>query len=421
MVQAFKFLINFLLKKYTKYKKRIKYAEIFNKYNSILYEFIENIRLIKSLCVENIHIEKLQPLKNAVEKRYCNFDDVLEPIINFIYKFLDSFIIFMAGKYTIFNKINYSDLTIFQNYIEQLKKSFNRLKNFYQNYLDIYTLWKQFFEVYDYENKVISLKEYIPENENNFKYDIEFKNVKFAYPVRPSALVFNDLSLKIDSGKKTAFVGYSGGGKSTLVTLIQRLYDPLSGDIFLNNINLKDFNIKWLKHKIGFVAQEPMLTSGSIEDNIVFGLEKYDKNYFKEVCKIANLDFVQDKNSFPDGIKTLVGERGNKMSGGQKQRIAIARALMRDIKILILDEATSALDSKNEKEIQDSLDKICKEKNITTIIIAHRLSTVKNADVIMFIKNGKIIEKGTHEELLEKKGEYMKLVRNQLIKTNLDI
>ena len=134
---------------------------------------------------------------------------------------------------------------------------------------------------------------------------------------------------------------------------------------------------------------------------------------------MANLDFVNDIKFFPHGFKTLVGERGNKLSGGQRQRIAIARALMRDIKILILDEATSALDSKNEKELQDSIEKIIKIKKITTIIIAHRLSTVKNADVIIFIDKGKIIEKGTHEELLNKNGEYKKLVENQLIKKNI--
>ena len=180
----------------------------------------------------------------------------------------------------------------------------------------------------------------------------------------------------------------------------------LSGDIFLNNINLKDFNLKWFRQKIGCVTQEPMLLSGSIEDNITYGLDEYDHQYFEEVCKMSNLDFVKDKRSFPHGLKTLVGERGSKLSGGQKQRIAIARALMRNIKILILDEATSALDSKNEKELQDSIEKITKLKKITTIIIAHRLSTVKNADIIMFVNKGQIIEKGKHEELLEKNGYY---------------
>ena len=163
------------------------------------------------------------------------------------------------------------------------------------------------------------------------------------------------------------------------------------------------------------------MISGSIEENITYGLKEYNQEYFEEVCKMANLDFVNDKKSFPHGFKTLVGERGNKLSGGQKQRIAIARALMRNIKILILDEATSALDSKNEKDLQDSIEKITKLKKITTIIIAHRLSTVKNAEIIMFVNKGQIIESGTHEELLEKNGEYLKLEKNQLIKGNVGI
>ena len=421
LVQAFKLLSDFLLKKYTNYKNRNTITEIYNKYNSFLYEFIDNIRLVKSLCVEDIHLGKLFPLKDKTNHQYCSIDGVLDPCIEFIHKMLDTYIIFVAGKYTIFNQINYSDLTIFQNYTNQLRQNFKRLKNVHHNYINIYNSWKRFFEVYDFENKVFSLKEYIPENESNFKYNIEFKNVNFSYPTRPSALIFNNLSLKIESGKKTAFVGYSGGGKSTLVTLIQRLYDPMNGVILLNDINLKDFNLKWLRHKIGFVSQEPMLFSGSIKENIVFGLEKYEEKYFKEICDMANLDFVCDKSKFPNGFNTLVGDKGSKISGGQKQRIAIARALMRDIKILVLDEATSALDSKNEKEVQDSIDKICKNKNITTILIAHRLSTVKNADIIMFVKDGTIVEKGSHKELLGKKGEYMKLVENQLIKTNLDV
>ena len=421
LVQAFKLLSDFLLKKYTNYKNRNIIIEISNKYNSLLYEFIDNIRLVKSLCAEDIHLGKLFPLKDAANRQYCSLDGVLDPCIEFIHKMLDTYIIFLSGKYTIFNKINYSDLTIFQNYTNQLRQNFKRLKNVHQNYIDIYNNWKKFFEVYDFENKVLSLKEYIPENEDNFKYNIEFKNVNFAYPARPNALIFNNLSLIIESGKKTAFVGYSGGGKSTLVTLIQRLYDPMSGVILLNDINLKDFNLNWLRHKIGYVSQEPMLFSGTIKDNIVFGLEKYEEKYFKDICDMANLDFVYDKSKFPNGFNTLVGDKGSKISGGQKQRIAIARALMRDIKVLVLDEATSALDSKNEKAIQDSIDKICKNKSITTILIAHRLSTVKNSDIIMFVKDGAIVEKGTHEELLEKKGEYMKLVENQLIKTNLDV
>ena len=420
-VQLFKFGTDFILKTYVDFRNRNKRRELHNRYNGSLYEFIGNIRLIKSMGVEDLQLEKIYNLKANVNRMFCSIDASLGPPIDFCHRMLDTSIIFLAGKYTIFGKMDYSDLTIFQNYSNQLKRAFTKIRNAYKQYVDIYRGWKRFFEFYDFEPKVVSLKDYIPENEDNFKYTFEFKNVNFAYPVRPNVLVFNNLSLKIEDGKTTAFVGYSGGGKSTLVTLLQRLYDPLAGDIFLNDVNLKDYNIKWFRQKIGCVTQEPMLLSGSIQDNITYGLKEYDQEYFEQICKMSNLDFVYDKRSFPHGFKTLVGERGNKLSGGQKQRIAIARALMRNIKVLILDEATSALDSKNEKDLQDAIEKITKLKKITTIIIAHRLSTVKNADVIMFVKKGQIVETGTHEELLEKNGEYLTLVRNQLIKTNLDI
>jgi ABC-type multidrug transport system fused ATPase/permease subunit len=198
LVQGFKLLSDFLLTKFSNYKQRGKLAKIFNEYNSILYEFIDNIRLIKSMCIEEVHLNKLYPLKNAITHQYCTLESILESCIDFVNEILDTFIVFVAGKYTIFDKINYSDLTIFQNYTNQLGTSFNSLKNIHRNYIDLYNLWKEFFEIYDYENKVISLKDYIPENENNFEFSIEFKNVKFAYPARPKAIIFNDLSLTIE-------------------------------------------------------------------------------------------------------------------------------------------------------------------------------------------------------------------------------
>ena len=420
-VQLLKFGFDFILRTYMDFRNRKKKNDATNKYNSSLYEFISNIRLIKSMGLEDIYLEKLHDLKLKFFKTFCNFDDIIGPVFDFINKVLDISIVFFAGKYAIKGYIDYSDLTIFQNYSNQLKKKFHKIKQMYKQFLDIYYGWKRFFEYYEFEPKVLSEKNFIPEDSSNYKYNYEFKNVKFAYPTRPKSLVYKNLSFKIESGKSIAFVGYSGGGKSTLVNLLQRLYDPLEGEILLNDINLKDFDIKWLRQKIGCVPQEPVLLSGSIEENITIGLGDYDKERFKKVCKAANLDFIKDKSLFPHGFKTHVGERGGKLSGGQKQRIAIARALMRDIKILILDEATSALDSKNEKELQMAIECITKKYNITTIIIAHRLSTVKNADEILFLDKGEIIEKGRHEELLEKEGEYFKLVKNQLIKTNLDL
>ena len=420
-IQLIKFGLDFVLRTYLDFRNKKKKHDITNKYNNALNEFISNIRLIKSMGLEDIYLEKLNNLKLMCFKTFCSFDDIVGPIFDFINKILDISVTFIAGNYAINGDIDYSDLTIFQSYTNQIKKKFSKIKQMHKQYLDLYNGWKRFFEFFDFQPKVISEKNYIPPDQKNFKYNYEFKNVKFSYPTRPNSFVYKNLSLKIESGKTIALVGYSGGGKSTLITLLQRLYDPLEGEIFLDGINLKDFDIKWLRKNIGCVPQEPALLSGSIEENITIGLGDYDKEHFKKICKAANLDFIKDKILFPHGFKTQVGERGGKLSGGQKQRIAIARALMRDIKILILDEATSALDSKNEKEMQITIENITKKKNITTIIIAHRLSTVKNADQILFLDKGEIIEKGTHEELLEKEGEYFKLVKNQLIKTDLDI
>ena len=415
-VQFFKFSSESLLLTYTDFRNTKKRKALKQKYNETLHEFIDNMRLTKSMSIEEIQMEKLFKIKAQTDTEFCSIDHIFNPILEFCYKILDTFIIFVAGKYITSDKMDYSDLTVFQNYTNQLIKYFGKIKKGFKEFIDMYDGWKKFFEFYDFEAKIFSLKNYIPKNEEKVKYELEFKNVSFAYPLRPNALVYNDLSFKIENEKITAFVGYSGGGKSTIINLILRFYDPLSGHIFLDNVDLRDYNIKWLKQKIGYVSQEPMLTSGSIEENITFGIKEFKQEHFEEVCAMANLDFVNDTKFFPHGFKTLVGERGNKLSGGQRQRIAIARALMRDIKILILDEATSALDSKNEKELQVSIEKIIKIKKITTIIIAHRLSTVKNADIIIFIDKGKIIEKGTHEELLDKNGEYKKLIQNQLIK-----
>ena len=219
-------------------------------------------------------------------------------------------------------------------------------------------------------------------------------------------------------------VGYSGSGKTTISNLIQRYYDPIEGNILLDDINIKNYDLSWLHNNIGFVSQEPSLCNDTIEYNITYGLrgsqnEKLDeklKAKLNEVCEIALVNqFVNDKKLFPDGLNTIVGERGSKVSGGQKQRIAIARAIMKDIKILVLDEATSALDAENENAVQKALESLVKKKKITAIIIAHRLSTVKNADKIIFLNKGKIIESGTHEELLNKNGEYKQLMSKQII------
>jgi ABC-type transport system involved in cytochrome bd biosynthesis fused ATPase/permease subunit len=230
-------------------------------------------------------------------------------------------------------------------------------------------------------------------------------------------MILKNLNITIEPGKKVALVGESGCGKSTTVNLIERLYETTSGEVLIDGIDIKRYDLPYLRSLIGYVQQEPVLFNKPIRDNVIFG--RYDL-----VRELGDPDtLVQNAieeayasefiNETKEGLNYVVGIKGGKLSGGQKQRVAIARAIVCEPKILILDEATSALDNKSEKEVQRALDNIS-QKNVTTIIIAHRLSTIKNADIIYAIKEGKVIEKGTHKELLEKKGYYAGLVKSQL-------
>uniref|UniRef100_K3WTD5 Bile salt export pump n=1 Tax=Globisporangium ultimum (strain ATCC 200006 / CBS 805.95 / DAOM BR144) TaxID=431595 RepID=K3WTD5_GLOUD len=238
---------------------------------------------------------------------------------------------------------------------------------------------------------------------------LEFKNVAFRYPTRPDVVVLKNYNLTIEPGQTVAFCGQSGGGKSTCISLIERFYDPLEGQVLLDGNNLKDLNLNWLRSQIGLVGQEPTLFSTTIAENISFGLHtKPSQEEIEAAAKMANAhDFI---SQFPDGYETQVGLRGEQLSGGQKQRIAIARAILKNPEILLLDEATSALDSESEKVVQEALDKVVALKRRTTIIIAHRLSTIRKADKICVVSGGKIAEEGTHTELLARNGIYARLV-----------
>ncbi|XP_023638714.1 ABC transporter B family member 17 [Capsella rubella] len=242
------------------------------------------------------------------------------------------------------------------------------------------------------------------------KGEVEFNHVKFMYPSRPETPIFENLCLKIPSGKTVALVGGSGTGKSTVVSLLQRFYDPNAGEILIDGVSINKLKVNWLRSQMGLVSQEPALFATSIAENILFGKEDASMNEVVEAAKASNAhNFI---SQFPLGYKTQVGERGVQMSGGQKQRIAIARAIIKSPIILLLDEATSALDSESERIVQESLDNASIGR--TTIVIAHRLSTIRNADVICVINNGHIVESGSHEELMERiDGQYTSLVRLQ--------
>ncbi|KAG2252450.1 hypothetical protein Bca52824_082586 [Brassica carinata] len=244
----------------------------------------------------------------------------------------------------------------------------------------------------------------------NVKGDIEFCHISFAYQTRPDIQIFRDLCFFIRAGKTVALVGESGSGKSTVISLLQRFYDPDSGHITLDGVELKKLQLKWLRQQMGLVGQEPVLFNDTIRANIAYGKGGEEATEAEIVAASELSNAHKFISSIQKGYDTVVGERGIQLSGGQKQRVAIARAIVKEPKILLLDEATSALDAESERVVQDALDRVM--VNRTTIVVAHRLSTIKNADIIAVVENGMIVEKGTHETLMNiEGGVYASLVQ----------
>ena len=251
--------------------------------------------------------------------------------------------------------------------------------------------------------------DHIPEGRAAGK--VEFREVEFAYPSRPEVTVLRDVSFLAESGQRLALVGPSGAGKSTVISLLLRFFDPIKGKVLLDGQDSKDYPLDWMRRQMALVPQEVLLFGGSIRENIAYGNPGASESDLVEAAKRANAHQFIEK--FPEGYDALVGERGVKLSGGQKQRIAIARAILANPSVLILDEATNALDAESERLVQEALDDLMRDR--TSLIIAHRLSTVRNADRILVINEGKVVQQGTHDELVEEPdGLYRMLSQLQL-------
>jgi subfamily B ATP-binding cassette protein MsbA len=257
---------------------------------------------------------------------------------------------------------------------------------------------KRVFDILDQEAEISSNNKPV----QGFNEKIEFKDVSFGYN---SDLVLRNINFTVYKGKKIALVGASGSGKSTIIDLLVRFYDPISGEILLDGTNIKEFDIKSYRNLFGIVSQEIILFNDTIRNNILIGKPDATEEEIIDACKISNsYNFI---SKLPDGLDTVIGERGVMLSGGERQRIAIARAVIRNPQILIFDEATSSLDSESEKVVQEAINYSLKDK--TAIIVAHRLSTIVDADEILVFENGEIVERGNHSELLGKNNIYKKL------------
>ncbi|KAJ0989438.1 hypothetical protein J5N97_007794 [Dioscorea zingiberensis] len=266
-------------------------------------------------------------------------------------------------------------------------------------------------EILDRESKINPDDPKGIKRKRGLKGHVELKNVCFCYPSRPEQMIFSNFSLRVEAGKTVALVGQSGSGKSTVISLIERFYDPVKGSVEIDGKNIKDYNLRFLRSQISLVSQEPTLFAGTIRENIMYGKEDATETELVSAAVLANAhEFI---SSMEEGYDTHCGERGVQLSGGQKQRIALARAILKNPAILLLDEATSALDSMSENLVQEALDKMIVGR--TCIVVAHKLSTIRKSDSIAVIKNGQVIEEGSHTELMRKSrgGAYYKLIKLQ--------
>ncbi len=383
-------------------RNRVQIGEV----NAQVEDSLLGIRVVKSFTGEEAEMEKFErgnqewlSIKRENYRRMGTFHAMTRTFDGAMYVT----VIIAGGLFLLKGAITPADFMAFLLYVTTLLATIRKIVEFTEQFQRGMTGIERFFEIIDTEPDIVNPEK--PVKKQDFKGNISFKNVSFAYADDPDTLILDKLDLEVKQGQSVALVGPSGGGKTTICNLIPRFYDVTEGAVEMDGIDVRKLDMKLLRQNIGIVQQDVYLFSGTIFENIAYGRPGATEAEVIEAAKQAGAhEFIM---STPHGYQTYVGERGVRLSGGQKQRISIARVFLKNPPILILDEATSALDNESERLVQKSLELLA--KNRTVITIAHRLSTIRNADKILVLTEDGIAEQGTHEELLEKNGIYSAL------------